>query len=332
LGCSTWDARPDDTIAIEQLVKRSNLLALVPLGVGLVFGPLVLPRSAPPDAVPLPVVDARAFAARVSQDRALAEDVRAHALPDDVRALASALRAFHALEAHDALGADLQTARTKVDELLAPAIAAGIDALVKLRASQLEAFVTEVAKFDATGEESQELGELGGAFVRRMRREGWVRDHTVLFGEAERRVVFKLMWNAFVGLEGRPELAPTLDEQRALYRFYLSHPHPSEARREAIAAARRGATEKKHCDAIAAGEQLAIEDWRIERVNRLAAIDPEYPAAYARGVIEYRRARYHAAADQFRDWLHDHPNGAWSRRADTYLRAALAADVADPNR
>jgi hypothetical protein len=313
-------------------VKRSALLAFVPLGVGLVFGPLVLPRAAPPNDVPLPIVDERAFARQMATDRALADSVRAKALPDDVRALASAIREFHALEAKDAPGDELHAARGKVDEVLPAAIASGMDGLVRLRASQLEAFVAEVARFEASGTESQELAELGGAFVRRMRREGWVTDHTVLFGDAERRVVFKLMWDAFVGLDAHAELAPTLDEQRVLYRFYLAHPHANEARRDAIAAARRGATEKKHCDAIARGEQLAIEEWRLERIARLSAIDPSYPAAYARGIVQYRRGRYSAAAEAFRDWLHDHPDGAWSRRADSYLRASLAMDAADPTR
>lgn len=318
----------------ENVTKRSSmLLALIPLGVALAFGPLVLPRAAAPDALPLPIVDFAAVDARASADRALAERVRAETLPDDVRALGSAIREFHALEAHDASGSELQTARVKVDETLQTAGAKdGIDALVRLRASQLEGFLEEVRSFEASGKESDELGALGGSFVRRMRRDGWIKDHTVLLGDPERRVVFKLMWDAFLGLEGRAELTPTVDEMRILYRFYLQHPHASEAKRDAIAAARRGAVEKKQCDAIDAGERLAIEEWRLDRVNKLAAIDPAYPAAYARGVLHYRRGHYGAAADAFRDWLRDHKNGPWSKRAEGHLRAALAMDATDVTR
>jgi len=312
-------------------MKRSSLLALVPLGVALVFGPLVLPRAAPPDVVPLPIVDSQELDRRIVADRALAERVRREALPDDVRALASAIREFHALEAKDASGQELRQARIKVDSLIPAAVAAGIDALVRLRASQLEGFLVEVARFEATGNESEELGELGGSFLRRMRREGWVRDKTVMFGDIERRVVFKLMWDAFIGLEGRAELAPSLDEMRALYRFYLSHPHVSDAKRAAIEAARRGATEQKQCDAILVGEQLGIDEWRLERVNKIAAIDPSYPAAYARGVLEFRRRRFAASAEAFREWLRDHPTGPWSKRAEGHLRAAVAMNTADPN-
>jgi hypothetical protein len=314
--------------------KRSSItLALVPLGVALAFGPLVLPRAAAPDVVPLPMVDSIALENRAAADRALAARVQTEPLPDDVRALGSAIREFHALESRDAPGPDLRTARGKVDATLQAALTAGgVDALVRLRASQLEGFMSEVRRFDETGVESEELGALGGSFIRRMRREGWVRDHAVLFGEAERRVVFKLMWNAFLSLDARAELTPTLDEQRALYGFYLSHPHASDAKREAIAAARRGAIEKKHCDAINQGERLAIEEWRMDRVNKLAAIDPSYPAAFARGVIHYRRGNYPAAAEAFRDWLRDHPSGPWSRRAEGHLRAALAMDASDVTR
>ncbi len=313
--------------------RSSVLLALVPLGVALAFGPLVLPRATPPDALPLPMVDVAAFDARAGADRAMAERVRSEALPDDVRALGSAIREFHALEARDAPGSELQTARAKVDETLQAAGAkGGIDALVRLRAAQLEGFLIEVRSFEASGNESDELGALGGAFVRRMRRDGWLRDRTVLLGDAERRVVFKLMWNAFLGLETRAELTPTVDEMRVLYRFYLRFPHPSEAKRDAIAAARRGAVDKKQCDAVDIGERLAIEEWRLERVNKLAAIDPVYPAAYARGVIHYRRGNFGAAADAFRDWLRDHPSGPWSKRAEGHLRASLAMDASDVTR
>jgi hypothetical protein len=314
--------------------KRSSLLlALVPLGVALAFGPLVLPRAVPPDIVPLPIVDTAALESRTAADRALAERVRAEPLPDDVRALGSAIREFHSLEARDASGSDLQVARSKVDAAMQAALGAGgLDALVKLRASQLEGFVAEVRRFEQTGVESEELAALGGSFVRRMRREGWIRDKTVLFGEAERRVVFKLMWNAFLALDARAELTPAVDEIRVLFGFYLSHPHASDAKREAIAAARRGAIEKKQCDAIDQGERLAIEEWRMDRINKLAAIDSTYPLSYARGVIHYRRGNYTAAAESFRDWLRDHPNGPWSQRAEGHLRAALAMDARDVTR
>jgi hypothetical protein len=240
-----------------------------------------------------------------------------------VRALGSAIRAFHTLEARDASLAEIQRARVAVDSALTEVIAGGADPLVRLRAVQLDAFVAELRRFEATGDESDELRALAGAFVRRMRLEGWCKDHVLAMNETVRRVLFKQMFDAFIGLEGNKDLEPSLDEQRALYAFFLSHAHPGVAARDALAAARRGATEPKQCEAIAEGERVATEAWRLERVRRLAAIDPTYPAAYARGIVEYRRGSYGAAAESFRQWLEAHPNGPWALRAQSYWRAAV---------
>jgi hypothetical protein len=312
----------------EKSTLGSALLALVPLGVALVFGPLILPRSAAPDAVPLPLVDARGLDRRIRADHDLAESARTTGLPDDVRLLGTAIRAFHTLEARDAEAADLIAARRAVDDAMKAALKVqGLAAIVRLRAVQLESFLSEVKKFEASGEESPELAAVGGAFVRRMRRDGLCHEHSLLFGETELRILFKLMFDGFLGLDAHAEMTPTVDEMRALYAFYLSHPHLGEAQREAIAAARRGAKDKRACAALDEGERYALETWRLDRMTKLASIDPEYPIAYARGVVLYRRGTYSLAAEAFRDWLRDHPSGPWTTRAENQLRAAVAADV-----
>ena len=306
----------------------SALLALVPLGVAIVFGPLIMPRAAPADAVPLPMVDARGLDRRVRADHELAERARREGLADDVRVLGTAVRAFHVLEARDAEASDLLAARRAVDEAMQAALkVADLGAIVRLRAVQLESFLAEVKKFEATGEESPELAAVGGAFVRHMRREGWCHGHALLFGETELRVLFKLMFDAFLALDTRAEMTPTLDEMRALYAFYVGHPHLPEATRDALDAARRGATSKRSCDALDEGERIALESWRLDRITKLGAFDPEYPLGYARGVVLYRRGTYALAAEAFRDWLREHPSGPWAARAENQLRAAVEADV-----
>jgi len=137
--------------------------------------------------------------------------------------------------------------------------------------------------------------------------------------------MFKEMWNALLGLEGNHDLEPTLDEQRILYAFYLSHPHPSRASHEAVASARRAARDAKTCRAAAEAERAASEAWRLERITRLAAIDPAYPADYARGVASFRRGDYGAAASAFRAWLATHEEGPLALRARNYLRSAVDA-------
>ncbi|HTQ45226.1 MAG TPA: hypothetical protein VMI75_20850 [Polyangiaceae bacterium] len=301
-------------------------LALVPVGVAFILGILLAPRSADPEGVPLPLADAASLARTASADHALAEKARQEPLPAAVRALGSAVRAFHTLEAHDAEARELYLARGAVDESLVDALRGGSEPLMELRALQLEAFLDEVHRFESTGEQSEELAALAGAFVRSMTLEGWAQGHHVVADDAALRALFKNMWNGFLGPEARAEFAPTLDEQRALYAFYLSHPHPSRGMRDAIEAARRGARDAKDCEALKQAERAAIESWRLEHIERLRAIDPTYPADYARGVASYGRGDYIASAKAFRTWLMNHPEGPLALRAKNYLRAAVAAE------
>src|SRR5258708_10458518 len=95
---------------------------------------------------------------------------------------------------------------------------------------------------------------------------------------------------------------------------------------DALGGARRGARDAKACTAIAEAERMAIESWRLEHVKALVAIDPAYPADYALGVASYRHGDYGASVTAFRRWLHDHPEGPLTLRAQNYLRAAADAD------
>lgn len=330
----------DDSSRRHEL-RHAAQLALVPVGVAIVLGLLLAPRRATPEGVPLPIADVRALVQVEAFDHHLAEQARREPLAGAVRALGSAIRDFHTLEARDADARALAEARRGVDLALVDALAGGSDGLLRLRAVELEAFVDEVNRFAATGEESAELQALAGGFVRSMRAEGWCDGHGLAPGASVLRVMFKRMWNAFLGFAGSdvdpsPPLSargrrltaldPTLDEERTLYAFYLSHPRPSKSMRQAIDAARRGARDAKACAALVEAERAATESWRLERVARLAAIDPSYPADYARGVARFRRGEYGASADAFRKWLGDHPDGPLALRAQSFLRAAADAD------
>jgi hypothetical protein len=301
-------------------------LALVPLGVALVLGVLLLPRRAEPEGVPLPLADAASLARTAAGDHALAEKARHEPLPGAVRALGSAVRAFHTLEAHDAEARELYAARGAVDDALVDALRGGAEPLLELRALELEGFLDEVHRFESTGEQSDEMLALAGAFVRSMTLEGWVQGRRIAADDAALRTLFKNMWNGFLGPEVRAEFAPNLDEQRALYAFYLSHPHAPRGMRDAIEAARRGARNEKDCEALEQAEHAAIESWQLDHIERLQAIDPTYPADYARGVASYGRRDYVGSARAFRAWLTDHPEGPLTMRAKNYLRAAVAAE------
>lgn len=301
-------------------------LALVPLGVALLLGLLLLPRRASPESVPLPVADSAQLARAAALDADLAQRAQRDPLPGAVRALGSAIRAFHLLEAADAQSQPLGEARRVVDAALVDAIHDGAAPLLTLRAVQLGEFVGEARRFETTGERTAELDALAGSVVRSLTLEGWCQGHTFAPDETVLRVMFKHMWNGFLGLDGWPELAPSLDEERALYAFYLSHAHPSKSMRDAIAAARRGAHDARACVALEEAERAATEAWRIEHIARLSVIDPAYPAQYARGVASFRRGDFGAAASAFSAWLQQHPDGPLTLRAQNFLRAAGAAD------
>ena len=301
-------------------------LALVPLGVAFVLGVLLMPRRAVPESVPLPVPDGRALTRVVASDHELAERARREPLPASVRALGSATRTFHLLEAQGAEGYRLSEARRAVDAALGDAMASSLDPIVELRAVEMESFLAELRRFESDGTQSEELLSLSGSFVRSLTLEGWCEGRNLAPDPAALRTMFKHMWNGFVGLESRPELRPTLDEERALYAFYLSHAHPSRAMRDALTAARRGAHDAAACTAIDEAHRAGTEAWRLEHIARLAAIDPSYPADYARGVASFRRGDYGASAKAFRSWVQAHPEGPLSLRAQNYLRGASAAD------
>lgn len=318
-------ASVDDSTRRREL-RDALWLALVPLGVAFVLGVLLLPRRTAPESVPLPVADGRVLARIAAADHARAERARREPLPASVRALGSAIRDFHTLEARDADRRELYEARRAVDAALLDALRLGSEPLLELRAVELEGFLDEVHRFTSGAEESAELKALAGAFVRSLTADGWCDGHTIAPDDSTLRTMFKQMWNGLLGQDANMELAPSIDEQRVLYAFYLSHAHPSKTMREALEAARRGARDASACAGIDEAARAAAESWRLERIARLALIDPSYPAEYARGVLSYRRGDFGASARSFRAWLRDHPDGPLALRAHNFLRAASDAE------
>ncbi len=289
---------------------------------------LLLPRRGVPDSVPLPIPDARELDRVATRDDELAAQARREPLPGVVRALGSALRAYHVFEA-GGRAQDLGKARSEVDAALGEALKAGDDALLRLRAVELQMFLEALRRFESTGAESPEIAALAGSFVRSMTTAGWCEGHRLVPDESARRAMFKEMWSAFLGLESRPAFELSLDEQRALYSLFLSHPHPSPATRASLDEARRGAHSPEACQAVVEAERVATEAWRIERIGRLASIDPGYPADYARGVARFRRGEYSLAAQAFQSWLGAHPDGPLALRAQSFLRGTAGSTRAE---
>jgi hypothetical protein len=308
--------------------RSARWLALIPVTAGVLAMLLVMPRAVAPEDVPLPQIDGRALDAARRDDEARAERARTTRLTGDVLMVGSALRALNKAQVRNASAEELGAARATLEYAFLRAgsdRASTIEGLRALRAVQVEAWLAEVERFEQTGKPTEELEELGGAFIDRMATAGWLRDGKILLDGAARRSAYKLVWNAQVGADRFTELALTVDEQRALYMFYLTHPHAPEAQRFAYENMRRNAADDAECHRAIALEKQDMEQWRIEKIRRLGEVDATYPTDYALGVAHYRAGRYDRSVESFRSWIAAHPDGPLSLRARNHLKAALAA-------
>jgi hypothetical protein len=318
--------RPRDGAHLKD-PRAGRSLALLPFCVAAVLAILLLPRRVVPEDLPLPELDGRAVRREVTADEERA--TRAHAVPlsADVRALGSAIRAFNTAEAEDEKETVLTDARAAINRAVLGVVGKGRDDdLLALRAVQMEEFLAEVRRFESTGKASAELDALGGTFIRRMRRVGWCEGHAVVLNDLERRAAFKSTWNTLIQLDRSPALTLSNQETRALYRLYITHPHPSEPQRAALTVARSQAKDAATCARIDDGERAATLAWLLPKIAEYAAIDPTYPADIARGIIAYKRHQYADAGRWFSQWLEKHPNGPWTLRTRNYLRASTLAE------
>jgi hypothetical protein len=308
--------------------KAGRWLAVLPIGIAALVLLLMMPRATEPDAIPLPRVDRRALRAIAEAGDRRATAAEETRLPSDVLAIGSAIRGLQAAEER---GAD-ELERTQAQRQLDAAARdltrrASLDEeLLSLRALQTRRFLDVLSHWERTGDKTPEHLEIAGSFVRRSEEAGWVEPgRRLILDEHQRRVAFKTLWNALAGLEGRGPFALALDEQRALYSLYLERPHLADTHRVVLLAQRRDARTPEACARTNREEARLRELWRVEKIRKLGAIDPAYPAGYALGVGWYRAGRYDLSAEAFTRFLGAHPDGPYALRAKNHLKAALAA-------
>lgn len=305
--------------------KSGRALALVPLTVAAVLLLLLMPRETLPEDVPLPLADGR-----VLRDVARADDARASAaeaarLPADILVVGTALRNLSGAEAHGADEVERIDARRQLDlALRSLGGRAGVtEDLAALRAVQARRFLQALAAWEKTGEVSDDFNDLAASFVVRAESAGWIVDRHVILDETERRVMFKLFWNVLAGVDTGSALNLTLDEQRALYAFYIEHPHPPESTRLTLDTDRRLATTAEACSRVNADVVRQSHLWLADKLKKLGEIDPSYPTAYALGVSYFRAGRAELAVEAFTSFLATHPDGAYSLLARNHLKALL---------
>lgn len=292
---------------------------------------LVVPRPVEPLEVPAPSIAPEALARVKAADDADADAVERGSADDergldaDVRELGSALRAYGRADA-DADEGKLVLERQRTAAALARAVVASPDDVRRLRAYHLRRFMDAVRAWESGGAEPADLRELGGGFVRMLRRHGWVDEvrspRRVLMPDEALRASFKKRWNEVTGLRG-PALALSLDEQRALLGFLIQSPPGPPGWRAGPAEPVRAKGSRSTVSPTAFEDQTTLK-----KIDELAAVDPTYPAELARGAVLYRLGRYPLAVESFRRHLEAHPDGPYALRAQNYLRAALgrAAD------
>jgi hypothetical protein len=304
----------------------AQALALVPLVVGLTLGAVSLPRSVPPDDIPLPEMDARALTRIVADDDARAARVLSgEPLPSVVRAVGSALRAFNTAEATFANEATIGRARSDIDRAVRETTDRDFEALLDLRAVEMSRFLIEVRRFEQSGVVSDELQSLGGTFIDRLTKVGWCAEHRVAMPDLVRRAAFKLTWNRLALLDRDPRFRLALDEERALYAFYFTHPHAAEDQRALLRASIGTAPDGPACVRAQEAEERAIAAWLLTKIGELGKIDPTYPTQLARAAALFMKHDYLGSATVYEAWLDEHHGGLWTLRVQNHLQAALAA-------
>lgn len=305
---------------------RDLLLAAVPVLVGVVGAALLFPRAVVPVRVPLPTPSRTVLGAETRLEHARAERARREALPAAVRELGGAFRSWNLLAFRDDDGVEHE-AHGQALRLGALAREVrgthGDEALLALRSLQLEAFLEELRRFEATGDESDELRALAGNVVARMQAIGWLEGHRANLADDSWRVLYRGLWNRAMGVGEDPAFALSLDDEREIVRLQLAHPHAPETERALLLAERQAAKTREACRALAVREAEAVDRWRLEKVEAWSHRDPSYPIDYARGVLLFRTGRFAEASRAFAESRAR--GGAYGERAFFHERAAQVA-------
>ena len=273
-------------------------LAILAVGIALTLALLVMPRSEAPTVMPVPRIDRSEQRRTAEEESRRADEAEQTELPFEVRAVGDALRRY-GLATHTESGYALNELHHLKLATAAARKLHGDEKLLELRAVQTRMFLAALGDWEATRIETDDLKELGGDFLQKARSSGWIAGgKQLVLTEPERATLFRLRWAELAGLREQHPFSPSLNEWRVYFRFLLEHPDV----------------------AAATGRRRA--ERRLEYVAALDKLDPEFPAAFTRGVLEYELGHYPRAVQAFQAHLERHPTGAWELRARNHLVAA----------
>ena len=286
---------------------QSGLVVLLVAGSAIVF---VTPRPVSPQTFPSPSVSGAALERVRLADEAAADSAERERLDVDVRRLGSAFRAYN-LAVAEADPDELVRARGRVLKAAAAATARSVEQTVALRAYQMRLFLRALQRWEQTGKADETLRALGGDFVDVLRRSRWCEPDSFRLRASSSvlRALFKKRFNDLTGLS-RPPFSLSPEEDRLRYGFLIEYPFVPAGRVSSVEAVVR--------------RRQALSG-RLSLVDKLAQLDPGYPADLARGVLFFQAHRYVDATGAYRRWLSHHPDGPNTLRVRNYLSAAMLA-------
>ena len=284
-------------------------LGAVTVGLVLAAALLAVPRAAAPGLFPVPLVDvkeARAARERLAQ---LADRAEREGLPFETRAVGDAVRRLGIALSGGA--GDPEHLKRLIGERVVAALTAGqVEALLRLRAVQARLFVKAVRGHVPGTPASAELAALGGDFVVRATRNGWLGPDGCVASDGELETLFARRWAELTGLRDEPQFKPSLGELRRYFRFLLLHPEQRDK-----------------------SEQPEREraSMRLRYVETLAHHDTEYPLALARGSLLAELGALPDSARALSGHLARPSSLEWNLRARNYLLFAASAREDDAN-
>jgi len=286
---------------------------------------LIIPRGAPPDHLPVPRLSPRERAELDARRMSLAREAETSELHGTARVLGSTIRELGRAEhAQDRLAVLAVQRRLEADAR--DALRAAPAALPVLRAYQAQRFVEAVRRWEASGVEDDALIELGGELTKVLREHGWVDERG-----GERRILPDDLVLAFLHERRFNELLETphplleldLTARRAWLRFAMAHP-PRFAER-GPEGAERGGEPGAPSRALTGRRDAPVggDAFVLRKIPEVEALDPSYPAMYARGILWMRMQRWEPAAEAFAMHLESHRDGRLGLRAQNHLRHCL---------
>ena len=276
------------TVAPPSSTRTGLFLAAVTFS--LLSAMIILPRPTRPRWLPLPVVSSEALSRADEHSQALAQSAQATALPVSTRTVGELYRRLNLALLES--GKSAKVVREDLRLVTQTEIKAGrTHELLTLRALQSELFLSEVHRFERTGQVSPELTELAADIGKKMAQYWQTPSGKLTLSDADLRLLFRVRWGQLTGTHRLQPFGPSLEEFKGYFSIYL-RPGPEAA----LAAAERSNT-----------------------VRALGKMDRSYPSEFALGVLALDAGDFSSAESRFSSFLQSTQSGPYSHLAENHL-------------